>query len=214
MSTTQPAVPWTAPRARRPFHMLAIAVLASCMLTAGRSSADCVSAVSVAEFQTSGPHAGEWKYTLSVSWSGVQQGASNFTFVLGLDTCPCVCEDGMWTFDTPAGTSTGADPATGAPCVAQYVGEFNCQGNPSVPEVQGPSLQWATTAGCDPGMAGDGTLTFYSPNAPTGPSTGDFWLKAGPGACLGVISGQLPGCTACALPVEPRTWGEIKSLYR
>jgi hypothetical protein len=176
------------------------------------SSQDCVEGTITAEYQTSGPYALAWKYTLEVTWDAGAHGLSHLTFDLDLDSCPCICDPVIF-FDSPAGESNG-EPE---PCTVHYAGDFVCHGDPAIPGQQGVAIKWdAISAGCEPGRSGTGTFVFYSllgPGDPVTPTTDNLWIKFGPEDCSGVLSGRLPICDGCPLPVESTTWGHIKAVY-
>ncbi|NNE44873.1 MAG: hypothetical protein HKN12_11760, partial [Gemmatimonadetes bacterium] len=106
------------------FHYWAVLLLFLIPLPA---QSQCVSGTITAELQDSGPHAGLYKYTVDISWS-TQQGLSNVTLDCGFGACPEGACAQTYAFDDPAGTSTGDNGS----CVVNYLGEFNCSGNPSI----------------------------------------------------------------------------------
>lgn len=172
-----------------------------------------VSGTSTAVLMTDGPFAGLWQYTLVVSWdNGSPFALSHLTFDLDLDDCPCVCVDDFWIFDNPAGESAGED-ADGNPCTVHYTAELLCTGDPSTPQ-EGPALKWEPIEeGCAPGPVGSGTFIFYSPHAPETGDPRELWTKYDGLQCEGLLTGDLPGCNGCPVPVEPTTWGRIKNHF-
>lgn len=189
--------------------LLVLAALIPSLATAG----ECVSGSSAAALQSSGPFAGMWKYTLTVTWDTGSQDLSHLTFDLGLDDCPCVCDEGVIRFDTPAGDSDGHLPS-GEPCTVDYAGDFVCAGDPSIPEQDGPAVKWDPAEGdCEPGRTGTGTFCFYSLNGPGAAGPGELWIKFGQNTCTGPLTGDLPACNGCPTPIEPATWGAVKSLF-
>ena len=169
--------------------------------------AQCVVGDVSAEFQIDGPFAGQYKYTLNFTWD-LPQGLSNVTLDCKMN-CALACQL-TWGFDDPSGFSDGVN---GAPCVVDYVGEFNCNGNPSI-GLMVPIIKWDTVeaVGCEPGATGSGTLWFYTIAAPfqNGP-TPIFLLKNGLQVCEGTVSGVCPAI--CTNPVEESTWGAVKEKY-
>ena len=161
----------------------------------------------------SGPFAGFWQYTLTVTWdTGSMYALSHLTFDLDLDDCPCVCEDDFWRFDNPAGESDGEDQ-NGDPCTVHWVGEFVCDGDPTTPQ-DGPAIKWDPIEnGCEPGTTGSGTFVLYSPHAPEPGDPRELWIKFDGLDCQGLVTGDLPGCNGCPTSVEPSTWGQIKNTF-
>jgi hypothetical protein len=183
--------------------------LGAALLAPAPAAAQCVDGTITAEFQSSGKYTGLWKYCLEFSWK-TKQGLSNLTIDFGyLKECgTAVCGD-HWYFETPAGTSDGTDG-----CTVEYVGEFNCQGNPSIGLV-GPVLKWdaIATDDCEAEGEGTGKVCFYTPFGPQG--GGDLatvLIKNGQNVCEGTIKGARP--SACATDARRSTWGRIKSTYR
>jgi hypothetical protein len=158
---------------------------------------------------------GMWKYTLSGSWdTGEANGLSHISFLIDFE-CPCVCEDNFAVFPTPAGTATGTD-SSGADCTVDFIGINECEGDPTIPN-PAPAIKFEAPEGqgCETGQTGSGTWFFYSgqPPLPDDTYTDAVVVKYGVNDCSLDLSGQLPDCTACAVPTEPSTWGKVKALY-
>jgi len=172
--------------------------------------AQCVTGTVTAELQIAGPFAGHYKYTLDFTWD-LPQGLSNVTLDCGFGDCPLTACAHTFGFDDPAGFSDGED-GLGAPCVVDYVGEFNCNGNPSI-GLNIPIIKWdALDALCEPGPTGSGTLWYYSIAAPhTNALLPIILIKNGLNVCDGMVTGACPAI--CVVPVEESTWGEVKARY-
>jgi hypothetical protein len=184
--------------------MVALALTVPAMAMAGGG---CVSGTSTAELQTTGPFAGLYKYTFTVEWDTRGSALSHLT--LDLD-CPSQVCNAIWRFDTPAGTSTPGEDPNGQPCTVEYVGSFNCNGDPNTPPT-GPVVKWNAEGDCMPdGSSGVGTFCVYT-NLPPIQRNGELWVKYSTEACNGANVGALPDCEP--LPVEPATWGTIKSVF-
>ena len=189
--------------------------LCAIFVVAGTSlvSAQCLSGNVTAELQTSGTYAGLWKYTATVTWD-TPSGLSNLTLDCGFGACPDEACLQTYLFDTPAGTSDGKT-TTGPPasCVAEYSGEFNCSGNPSIGWMD-PIIKWdALGGGCEPGKTGTGSFSFYTNLGPRSDSQLPMVLiKNGQQVCSGTLTGQCPE-PPCVVPVEPTSWGKIKADY-
>jgi hypothetical protein len=172
------------------------------------ASAQCVSGTISSELQLSGPYAGLYKYTIEITWDS-PQGLSNITLDCGYDCAPTLACQQQHEFDNPAGYSDG-EPAV---CQVDYVGEFNCNGNPSI-GITYPIVKWNAvySGGCEPGATGSGTFWFYTIIAPTPDSPLPIIIeKNGQNVCDGIVLGDCP--TLCTVPVEDASWGEVKSHY-
>lgn len=158
---------------------------------------------------------GLYKYTVTGNWDVTQFGLSHIDFFLQLKSLECICDPRVVKFPTPGGTSNGA--MNGTPCTVNYIGKYNCMGDPTVPaELQAPTIKFDhDDSGCLPQVTGTGTWVFYSPFHP-GPYTVDpegTAIKHGQGVCVGTLSGTMP-MGDCATPASARTWGGVKAMYR
>ena len=195
------------------FCILALAVV---FVAAGAPlvGAQCVSGNVVAELQTSGPFTGLWCYTATVTWD-TPSGLSNLTLDCGFGACPEQSCLQTYLFDDPAGTSDGMTTGAGPkqPCVAEYSGEFNCNGNPSIGWTD-PVIKWdSLNGGCEPDKTGTGTFVFYTNLGPSENSTLPLALvKNGTLVCQGTLSGACPE-PPCIVPTEETSWGKIKADY-
>ena len=183
------------------------AFLAVCLLVfaATGASAQCVSGTVTAEFQTSGPFAGLWKYTIDFSWD-TAQGLSNVTLDCGFGDCVDEACTATWMFDDPAGYGPGDG------CTLDFDGEFNCQGNPSIGFTD-PVLKWDAVGECQPEAMGSATLCAYTNIGPHPDSQLPIILiKNGQNVCNGTIMGDCP--SPCTVPTESANWGFIKAQYK
>lgn len=182
-------------------------------LSATLAGAQCVTGNVTAEFQTSGPFNNLWKYTAVVTWD-TNQGLSNVTLECGFGACPEQACAQTYLFDAPGGTSDGTTgPPNPQPCVAEYVGEFNCGGNPSIGWTD-PVIKWdAVNGGCEPEKVGTATLCFYTNLGPSENSQLPIVLiKNGTSVCEGTLTGQCPAAP-CTVPVEETNWGQVKAGF-
>jgi hypothetical protein len=160
---------------------------------------------------------GLWKYSVTFQWE-TAKGLSHANVFLALKNCECVCQEGLIQFPDPAAESLGELPS-GEPCTAQYVGEYVCMGDPTIPEaMNAPAVKYdavTTEDGCEPGKTGVGYACFYTtlPPADVGRLPNGVGVKAGQDTCLGDVIGQLPVCD-CTVQIEDTTWGEVKGTYR
>ncbi len=178
--------------------------------------ADCfIEGHCVAEPNYDYPELGAWKYTLDITWdSGDNHGLSHIDLLLGFEGHSCECEEFLFAFGEPAGVSDGlyGDDA----CVLFYEGEFECHGDPSLPDVYEPILKFEPIEeDCEAGPMGGGTFVFYSDWNPEPVETPNEWLvfKAAGNQCRGPLTGELPelGCESTAS--NPASWGELKLRY-
>jgi len=191
-------------------YRLSILALALVFVASGATlaGAQCITGTMTAELQTDGPFAGLWCYVAQLEWD-TPQGLSNLTIDCGFGLCPDHVCDQTFLFPGPAATSTG-EPE---PCVAEYSGEFNCSGNPSI-GLTDPIIKWdALNDGCEPGPTGSGTFIFYSNLGPHPEAAMPIVLiKNGQNVCEGSITGDCPA-PPCTLPTAPATWGQLKALH-
>lgn len=172
-----------------------------------------VSGTSSVDFGT-GEFAGYWCYTVDFSWTSAQS-LSNLSNFIGLDGLECACEPGLFLFPTPAGTTTGEED--GVPCTLNYVGEYLCTGNPSLPpEFAGATaVKWdPSPETCNAGTTGSGTMIFYSLLAP-GPDEvhpGVLVIKSGQGTVVGDVTGPLPAAD-CSVGSEVESLGLLKARF-
>ena len=155
-----------------------------------------------------------YKYCVTGAWDVGQFGLSHIDVLLMLQDCECRCDEDLIHFIQPAGQSTG-EPI---PCMVDYLGEYLCTGDPTLPpSLQVPAVKWDASgpAGCEPGTQGTGTWCFYSqlPPSPFAVTLGAIAIKHGREVCLGAVTGTLPSCE-CVTPAEASTWGAIKAVYR
>ena len=174
------------PVALRYIAALTVALLCWAPLAA---SAQCVSGTVTAEYQDSGPYAGKYKYTVDVVWT-TTQGLSNVTLDCGFAACAAEACNQDWEFENPAGQGTGGDPGD---CSFDLVGEFNCNGNPSI-GINHPIIKWDAVGAeeCEAGASGTATLCFYTSVVPADGNLPVFLVKNGQNICDGTLSGDCP----------------------
>ncbi len=170
----------------------------------------CLEGTSVATYQTVGPYAGYYLYTVDLTFM-LEKGLSNVTLKLNVDDCPELACQQIFFFPDPAGQMSGES----AGCPVPFTGEYNCQGNPSI-DLVGPVVKWdaGSAGGCEPGKTGSVTLYFYTNVGPDPNSQMPFFLiKNGQEVCEGYLVGDTPG-PACLIPTQDTNWGTIKSIYQ
>ncbi len=134
---------------------LCLAVIGALFVArASAGTTDCATGTSTAEYVTSGPFAGCWRYTVTLSWTDddhehdhailTDDGwdhddddeGESVTLDFGLQNCPCVCAPGMWKFDNAdcshdsapvlfTGDDNGDDD-DGHECDPSWSGAFDC----------------------------------------------------------------------------------------
>lgn len=155
---------------------------------------------------------GYWKYCVTVTWNVHDTGdpahaLSHVSILLGLETCGEACKQGYFAFDDTIGMSIGCDS-----CPVYYYGEFDCKGDPTIPDPV-PTVKFEPYSNyCEPGIAGTAYVCFYSlaPPRPARSFPSSVWIKFGRDIASGILDGVLPSCSFNS--VEPSTWGRIKAL--
>jgi len=174
-----------------------------------------LSAQSTVQSVTTGPYAGLYKYTITITWDVGVHDPSHLDILIGLDNCMCVCDPRLFRFPTPAGTSTGING--GGACTVPYAGGYVCKGDPSIKNTTtGPAIKFEPDETlCSTDEAGTGTFVFYSPlpPSPIDIQPNAIAIKHGYDTCYGPIIGTLPMCD-CSVPSNNATWGKVKSFYR
>ena len=159
---------------------------------------------------------GLYKYTVTGTWDVTRFGLSHINLYIQLQNCACVCDNRIFKFAYPAGTSNGMNTTMGL-CTATYTGSYLCKPDPSIPSSFGAPLVKFDDAedGCSAMTVGSGTWSFYSPfpPAPYNVYADAVVIKHGQGVCTGDLKGVLPVCD-CSVPAAPSSWGKVKSTYR
>jgi hypothetical protein len=178
---------------------------------------DCasVSMIVTSELSTDPGFEGVYKYAVTGSWNVGQYGLGHIDFFLTLKDLECICDPRVVRFGAPAGTSEGEGIVEG--CTVLYEGEYNCKGDPSVPdELRAPTIKFnSLSADCEPGVTGTGTWVFYSPfpPAPYSMDPEGVAIKHGLQVCLGPLAGTMP-MGDCSTPAQTKSWGGVKAIYR
>ena len=188
------------------------------------AQADCSITGNVsAEMNNQNPEMGTWMYTMVVTWeTGTMYGLSHFNLLVDIMGGTCLCEDvtDAIVMVNPAGTSDGvtSGPMGGDPCTLDWNTYLVCDGDPSIPGVDGIILKWEPdeSLGCEPDVAGTVSVVFYSDLAPV-PVDEDLISmsdKAGLTYCFGHVTGVFPGLACDPVPAEGTSWGSLKGDYR
>jgi hypothetical protein len=164
---------------------------------------------------TEAPYVGLYKYTVSVTWDVGRHDPSHLDVLIGLQDCACVCDNRLFKFASPAGSSTGINAAD--VCTVPYIGSYVCKGDPSIKGLTtGPAIKFEPNeASCSTDETGTGTFVFYSPFPPSPfeVTPNAIAIKHGFDTCFGSLSGSVPVCE-CAVPTQGASWGQLKSFYR
>ena len=163
------------------------------------------------------PEGPTWMYTMEISWDMDSQFALSHVNLLldpGLGTCLCQDFHDALMWGSPAGSSTGYPDD----CMVDYDAYLACDGDPSIPGVEGFLLKFEPIEGgsCEPGPVGTGTFVFYS-NLPPAPIDEDILSvvdKFSGENCLGSLAGDFPGIPCDPVANEDATWGSLKGLFR
>jgi hypothetical protein len=161
----------------------------------------------------SGPH---WMYTMVVTWdTGNSYSLSHANLLMDIAGGTCVCQDFMdaMSWGDPAGSSEG----TPAPCSVEYQAFLECDGDPSIPNVDGILLKFEPIEGeCEPGPTGTGTFVFYS-NLDPYPIDEEILSVVDKDAleyCFGHLAGDFPGMACDPVSNEDSSWGNLKGMFR
>jgi hypothetical protein len=157
-----------------------------------------------------------WTYTLTINWdTGSQYALSHMDLLLDTAGGTCTCDDFVeaLSWDDPIGYSDG-DPS----CTVDYTGNLECNGDPSIPGMDGILLKFEPIEGlgCEPGTTGTAVFTFYSDLTPA-PVDEDILSmvdKLAGNTCFGTLSGDFPAMACDPVDVDKVEWGGVKSLYR
>ena len=194
---------------------LTICGFAFLALTAAPSAAQAVWGTSTVEIAGAPGLEGYWLYQLNIEWDTTGlggHGMSHVSFFLELGVCDCACDQGAVMLDSVAGTGAGEGG-----CELEFLGFYECSGDPSFPS-DTPTVRYHHVEnGCEPDRIGAATLHFYSRFGPGAPRvhTGSLGIKAGTITEVGDIAGVLPLCECGSSSVSSAaTWSQIKSMYR
>ena len=180
-------------------------VLAQCSITGNIVSAP-----------SGDPNLPDWEYTLVVTWdTGSMNALSHADLMLDPVGGTCSCQDFEDTLllVNPAGTSEGEGG-----CTVSYNAYLECQGDPSIPEVDGIMLKFEPIEDpeCEPDVTGVATFVFYSDQAPVPVDEDILSLvdKFDLNYCFGNLTGEFPGMACNPVPSDGNSWGGLKGDYR
>ena len=196
--------------AKRKTWIVVLAMVAA-LCVGSSATAQVIWGTSSATYPNDPGFEGMWKYCLEIEWDTTGHGLSHTVLFIGLEICPLYCDEGFFAFPDPAGSGPGEGG-----CTVTYHGSFLCDGDPTMPGDQGPTIkfEYDEETGCEPAATGNATLCFYSSGFPTEPDVFVDYLgiKYGTDIGTGDLEGVLPSCVIS--PVEAASWGSVKALYR
>ncbi len=199
-------------------HLLRMAVIAALAMAipafASATGNTCSIDGTVTASRNTDPVWPAWKYTMVINYdTGNRYQLSHLDVLLDIAGGTCSCENFYDALVLPAVIGQ-----SGTACKMYYTPELNCQGDPSIPNVNGIALKLNPTGtSCDPGTNGTATFVFYSRLSPGVIDEEALTLadKSGKTYCFGHLSGAFP-----AMPCDPvgnedsETWGSLKGMYR
>ncbi|MBN1826617.1 MAG: hypothetical protein JW958_10140 [Candidatus Eisenbacteria bacterium] len=167
----------------------------------------------------SGDALGEWTYRILLHWEvGGAVGPDEFLILLGLESCPCVCERFQVAFPDTVGFSMnepGMSTGNHTDLYVHYTGEFDCRGFPGAPGV--PAIRIAPLPDPNgPGPKGTAEILFHAnwPPESSPDSPGAYLMMRTPGGAFsGSLEGLLPVCR-CLNDVRKESWSSTKKRFR
>ena len=194
-----------------------LAVLAVALMAAP-ATADCTISGHITAAENDGDLSlGAWCYSLEMIWdTGSQTALSHLDLLIDLPGGTCECADIIEAinFADIAGWSDG-DPDG---CLVEYYADIECNGDPSIPGVDGIIFKWEPMFmddGCEPGATGMGTFVFYSDYEPVAvDDTIPLLIEKNDGqSCEGGITGVVPGIPCDPVSTQSSSWSAVKGLY-
>jgi hypothetical protein len=205
------------------FVNVALFALLALVAVHGTAQAQCTVGGDITAAMTTDPLLPDWEYTMTVTWdTGTMFGLSHFNLLVDLTGGTCECQEVMDSIMlvNPAGTGDGvtSGPGGGDPCTLDYNANWACDGDPSIPGVEGIIIKFEPdeSLGCEPAPAGTVDVVFYSdlPPTPVDEDVLSMSDKAGLIYCFGTVTGVFPGLACDPVPNDTESWGGLKGLYR
>lgn len=192
-------------------HILAVtAIMISMPVLA---LATCSISGSVTASANPDPLGPDWMYTVVIDWNtGSQYALSHMDMWLDVAGGTCSCQDFQQAISYAAIIGS-----SGASCVTSYTGSLNCQGDPSIPHVDGIVLKFEPTAqSCEPGTTGQGTFVFFSELGPAPIDEEALTLvdKFARQYCFGSLTGDFPSMPCDPVGAGSANWGSVKGMFR
>ena len=199
------------------FLILVLTGLAVIAFGAAVATAECTITGNItAEENVNGPDLGAWCYTLELVWdTGSQHALSHFNLLIDTAAGDCECEEiaDALAWEDPAGSSDGHPDG----CTVFYEAMLECDGDPSIPGVDGILLKFEPYEGegCEPGTTGTGIFVFYSDFEPAPIDENNLYLvdKFAGDYCSGMLTGVFPAILCDPVSNETSTWSRVKATY-
>jgi hypothetical protein len=196
-------------------NFLTVCAALAAVLVAGAAAAECLVSGNISAEASGDPMLPAWKYTMTVTWdTGTPYALSHLDLLLDPVGGTCLCEDfaEALVIVNPAGSSDGYGG-----CMVDYNAYLECNGDPSIPGVDGILLKFEPIEGaCEPSNTGTGTFVFYSDLGPVPVDEDILSLvdKFSTQHCFGNLTGFFPGMACNPVDGQGSTWGSAKGLYR
>jgi len=197
----------------RCFRVLALVALLG-LAGAAPVLAQCTISGNITAAPSGDPELPAWAYTLTVTWdTDVAFALSHLDLIIDAVGGTCDCQDiqEALTLVNPAGSSDGVGG-----CTVNYDAFLECEGDPSIPEVDGILLKFEPIEeGCEPADTGTGTFVFYSDLDPV-PVDEDILSLVDKFAlqyCFGNVTGEFPGLACNPVPDVDTPWGSLKGMF-
>ncbi|MFH2051560.1 MAG: hypothetical protein ABIK96_03735 [bacterium] len=157
-----------------------------------------------------------WQYTLVLDWdTGTPYALSHANLLMDIPGGTCTCDNFVeaLTWANPMGSGPGEDG-----CTVNYNAFLECDGDPSIPEVDGILLKFEPVEGegCEPANVGTMTLVFYShlPPAPVDEDLLSLVDKFGQNHCFGYLAGDFPSMPCDPVDAAGTSFGTVKGFFR
>ena len=158
-----------------------------------------------------------WMYTMVITWdTGNEYSLSHANLLMDVAEATCICQDFIdaLSWDDPAGSSNGVP----MDCPVDYQAFLECDGDPSIPGVEGILLKFEPVfdASCEPGPTGTGTFVFYSDLSPY-PIDEEILSvvdKYAQEYCFGHLTGDFPDMPCDPIGNQDTNWDNLKGMFR
>jgi len=201
-------------------RLLTVILCTTAVLAASGASAQCDISGVITAVPSGDPMLPAYEYTLNVTFdTGTPYDVSHIDLLLDGIGGTCSCSDFVdaLTIVNPSGTSDGHILGGYDPCTAEWDALLECNGDPSIPGVDGILLKFEPVSpDCEPTSFGSATFVFYSDLHPVPVNEDIISLsdKFDLMYCFGNLSGVFPAMACDPVPNVPSTWGAAKGMFR
>ena len=179
--------------------------------------AECFIGGTITSDDNPDPLGPSFMYTMVITWdTGNEYSLSHADLIMDVHAGTCLCQDFLMalSWDDPIGYSDGVP----GDCTMEYQGFLECEGDPSIPDLEGIILKFEPIESeeCEPGPTGSATFVFYS-NLPPWPINEEILTVVDKHAqeyCYGYLSGNFPTMDCDPVGSEDSGWGELKGMFR